>query len=130
MQRIMLKSKIHRAKITDANLYYEGSFTIDEDLLEMANILPYERVSVVNINNGERFDTYVIPGKRGSRQFCLNGAAARKGAIGDEVIVISYSIYTDEEIANYKPLIILLDQNNNVVEISHKTEANKLVMKE
>ncbi|MFN3307307.1 MAG: aspartate 1-decarboxylase [Candidatus Kapaibacteriota bacterium] len=129
MQRIMLKSKIHRAKITDANLYYEGSFTIDEDLLEVANILPYERVSVVNINNGERFDTYVIPGERGSRQFCLNGAAARKGAIGDEVIVISYSICTEEEIKNYKPIIVLLDHNNNVVEVSHKTEPNKIVIK-
>ncbi len=129
MQRIMLKSKIHRAKITDANLYYEGSFTIDEDLLEVANILPYERVSVVNINNGERFDTYVIPGERGSRQFCLNGAAARKGAIGDEVIVISYSIYTEDEIKNYEPIIVLLDQNNNIVEVSHKTEPYKIVNK-
>ncbi|MCX7908015.1 MAG: aspartate 1-decarboxylase [Ignavibacteria bacterium] len=129
MQRIMLKSKIHRAKITDANLYYEGSFTIDEELLEAANILPYEKVSVVNINNGERFDTYVIPGLRGKREFCLNGAAARKGAIGDEVIVISYSIYTEEELKNYKPLVVLLDQNNNIVEITDKTEANKIVSK-
>lgn len=127
MQRIMLKSKIHRAKITDANLYYEGSFTIDEELLEVANILPYERVSVVNINNGERFDTYVIPGERGSRQFCLNGAAARKGAIGDEVIVISYSIYTEEELKNYKPIVVFLDKDNNISQITDKTEPNKVV---
>jgi len=130
MQRIMLKSKIHRAKITDANLYYDGSFTIDEEILEIANILPYERVSVVNINNGERFDTYVIPGNRGKREFCLNGAAARKGAIGDEVIVISYSVYDEEELAHYKPLVVILDQNNNVVEITDKTEPNKLVRKD
>lgn len=127
MQREMLKSKIHRAKITNANLYYEGSFTIDEELLETAKILPYEKVTVVNINNGERFDTYVIPGKRGNREFCLNGAAARKGAIGDEVIVISYGIFSDEELKNYKPLIILLDENNNIAEITDRTEPNKEV---
>lgn len=129
MQRLMLKSKIHRAKITDANLYYEGSFTIDEEILEKANILPYEQVSVVNINNGERFETYVIPGKRGNRDFCLNGAAARKGATGDEVIIISYSILDEEELVNYKPLVILLDENNNIVEITNKTEPNKLIGK-
>ncbi|ROL56584.1 aspartate 1-decarboxylase [Bacteroidetes/Chlorobi group bacterium Naka2016] len=129
MQREMLKSKIHRAKITDANLYYEGSFTIDEELLEAGNILPYEKVSVVNINNGERFETYVIPGERGKRQFCLNGAAARKGAVGDEVIIISYAIYSEEELKNYKPLIVLLDENNNITEITHYTEPNKLVKK-
>ena len=82
MYRQLLKSKIHRARITEANLYYEGSFTVDEDILDEADLLPYEKVSVVNINNGERFETYVIPGKRGSRIFCLNGAAARKGAVG------------------------------------------------
>ncbi|MGB9770533.1 MAG: aspartate 1-decarboxylase [Candidatus Kapaibacteriota bacterium] len=129
MQRELLKSKIHRARITDANLYYEGSFTIDEELLEAANILPYEKVSVVNINNGERFDTYVIPGKRGSREFCLNGAAARKGAIGDEVIIISYGIYSEEELNNYKPLIVLLDDNNSIVEITDRTVPNKIIGK-
>lgn len=129
MQRIMLKSKIHRAKITDANLYYEGSFTIDEELLEVANILPYEKVSVVNINNGERLDTYVIPGVRGGRQFCLNGAAARKGAIGDEVIVISYSVFSEDELKDYKPIVVLLDKNNEISEISYKTEPNKIVPK-
>ncbi|MGB9913638.1 MAG: aspartate 1-decarboxylase [Candidatus Kapaibacteriota bacterium] len=129
MQRELLKSKIHRARITDANLYYEGSFTIDEELLEAANILPYEKVSVVNINNGERFDTYVIPGKRGSREFCLNGAAARKGAIGDEVIIISYGIYSEEELNNYKPLIVLLDDNNSIAEITDRTVPNKIIGK-
>jgi len=126
MQRTFLKSKIHRARITEANLYYEGSFTIDEEVLAEADILPYEKVSVVNINNGERFETYVIPGKAGNRDFCLNGAAARKGAVGDEVIIISYVNLNNEEINNHKPLILLLDKNNNIIEKSHSTEAKKL----
>ena len=125
MQRLMLKSKIHRAVLTNANLYYEGSFTIDSELLEEANMLPYEKVSVVNINNGARFETYVIPGERGKREFCLNGAAARKGAVGDEVIIISYSLMTDEEIKGYEPTIILVDKNNNIISKTHSTEANK-----
>lgn len=123
----MLKSKIHRVKITDANLYYEGSFTIDAEILEKANILPYEKVSIVNVNNGERFDTYVIPGEPGKRQFCLNGAAARKGAIGDEVIIISYSVLSEIELQSYKPLILLLDNQNNIVAITDKTEPNTIV---
>jgi len=126
MQRTFLKSKIHRARITEANLYYEGSFTIDEEVLAEADILPYEKVSVVNINNGERFETYVIPGKAGNRDFCLNGAAARKGAVGDEVIIISYVNLDKEEINNHKPLILLLDKNNNIVEKGYSTEAKKL----
>jgi len=125
----MLKSKIHRAIITDANLYYEGSFTIDEDILDEAGILPYEKVSVVNINNGERFETYVIPGTRGSGEFCLNGAAARKGQIGDEVIVISYILLDPEELIDYKPTIVLLDKNNRIIEITHETSAHKLINK-
>ncbi|MCX7736976.1 MAG: aspartate 1-decarboxylase [Candidatus Kapabacteria bacterium] len=126
MQRTFLKSKIHRARITEANLYYEGSFTIDEEILAEADILPYEKVSVVNINNGERFETYVIPGKAGNRDFCLNGAAARKGTIGDEVIIISYVNLDNEEITKHKPTILLLDKNNNIVEKSHNTEAKKI----
>ncbi len=125
MQRIMLKSKIHRARITDSNLYYEGSFTIDEEILEEANILANEQVSVVNINNGERFETYVIPGKRGGRDFCLNGAAARKGAIGDEMIIISYAHLNEEEIKTHQPTIILVDKNNNIIEKSHSVEPKK-----
>ena len=116
MTRTLLKSKIHRARLTEANLYYQGSFTIDEELLEKADILPYEQISVVNINNGERFETYAIKGERGSRVFCLNGAAARKGAVGDEVIIITYSQYTPEEIKNHKPTIVLVDKNNNIIE--------------
>jgi aspartate 1-decarboxylase len=123
----MLKSKIHRARITEANLYYEGSFTIDEDLMEMSDILPYEKISVVNVNNGERFETYAIAGKRGSRIFCLNGAAARKGQIGDEVIIISFINIEQSEIANHIPTIVFVDANNNPLEVSHSTEAQKLI---
>ena len=117
MQRTILKSKIHRATITDANLNYEGSLTVDTELLEVADILPYEKVSVVNINNGERLETYVIEGKPGSREICLNGAAARKGAAGDKIIIISYVTATVEEIASFKPTIILVDDNNNIKKI-------------
>jgi aspartate 1-decarboxylase len=124
MQRIMLKSKIHRARITDANLYYEGSFTIDEDLMDAAKIASYEKVAIVNINNGERFETYVIPGKRGSKTFCLNGAAARKGEVGDEVIIISYAILNEKEMQDHKPSIILVDKNNNIVEQKAINEPN------
>lgn len=122
MQRIMLKSKIHRARITEANLYYEGSLTIDEHLMEESNILSYEKVAVVNVNNGERFETYVIPGQRGSKVICLNGAAARKGAVGDEVIIISYSNVNEDELADYKPLMILVDENNNIKAKTYSAE--------
>jgi aspartate 1-decarboxylase len=122
MRRIMCKSKIHRAKITEANLYYEGSLTIDSDLLDAADILPYERVQVVNVNNGERFETYAIPGKRRSGTICLNGAAARLGQVGDEIIIITYGTYSEEEIKTYKPAVILLDKENKIVDIKRDTE--------
>ena len=122
----MFKSKIHRARITDANLYYEGSFTIDTEIMKEADFLPFEKVSVVNINNGERFETYVIPGEPGKREFCLNGAAARKGAIGDEVIIISYANVDEKELQDFKPTIILVDKNNDIVSKSHSVEANAL----
>jgi aspartate 1-decarboxylase len=112
MNRILCKSKIHRATITEANLHYEGSLTVDEDLMELSNIVPYEQVSVVNINNGERFETYVIKGKRGSGVMCLNGAAARKGAVGDQVIVISYGIFTEDECKKYQPTVVHVDKHN------------------
>jgi len=124
MQRIMFKSKIHRARITDSNLYYEGSFTIDTEIMTEADLLPYEKVSVVNINNGERFETYVIPGEHGKREFCLNGAAARKGTVGDEVIIISYANVDEKELENFKPTIILVDKNNDIISKTHSTEAN------
>jgi aspartate 1-decarboxylase len=124
MQRIMFKSKIHRAAITQAELHYEGSLTIDLDLMEAADLLAYEKVAVVNINNGERLETYVIPGERGSRTICLNGAAARKGAVGDRIIIISYATMSDEESKTYKPTIVLVNEQNEIVELSHSVEAN------
>lgn len=119
MLRNFLKSKIHQATITQAELYYEGSLTIDIELMETADIRPYEKVSVVDINNGERFETYVIPGKRGTGVMCVNGAAARLVSVGDLIIVMSYCQLNAEEIDNYKPLVVLLDKENHIKQISH-----------
>jgi aspartate 1-decarboxylase len=118
----MCKSKIHRARVTQAELYYEGSLTVDSDLLDAADILPYERVQVCNINNGERFETYIIPGKRRSGTICLNGAAARLGSVGDEIIIISYGTYNEQELKNFRPNVILLDKDNKIVDIKKDTE--------
>lgn len=123
MNRVMFKSKLHRARITQADLYYEGSLTIDEELMEAADLLAYEKVSVVNINNGERFETYVIPGARGGRDICLNGAAARKGHIGDEVIIISYTTMDDAAARTWQPTVVLVDRNNDVASVSKSVEA-------
>jgi aspartate 1-decarboxylase len=106
MQIEVLKSKIHRAVITEANLNYVGSITIDEDLMEAANIIENEKVQVVNVNNGERLETYVIKGKRGSGICCLNGPAARKGMVGDIVVIISYTSMDFEEAKKFKPWIV------------------------
>ncbi len=110
----VLKSKIHRATITDANLNYIGSITIDEDLMDAANLIENERVHIYNINNGERFETYVIKGSRGSRTIAVNGAAARKVAIGDMVIIVSYAMMDFEEAKKHKPHIIFPDKNNKL----------------
>jgi aspartate 1-decarboxylase len=118
----MCKSKIHRARVSEANLYYEGSLTVDSDLLDAADILPFERVQVVNVNNGERFETYAIPGKRRSGIVCLNGAAARLGHVGDEIIIITYGTYSPEELKTYKPTVILLDKENKIVDIRRDHE--------
>jgi len=123
MNRVMFKSKLHRARITQADLYYEGSLTIDQELMDAADLIAYEKVSVVNINNGERFETYVIPGAKGSRDICLNGAAARKGAVGDEIIIISYTTMPDVEARSYEPTVVLVDTNNDPISISHTVEA-------
>ena len=119
MQRTLLKSKIHRAKITDANLNYEGSLTIDSDLLEKADILPYEKIDVVNINNGHRFTTYVIEGKAGTGEICLNGAAARLGEIGDLIIIITYINLPEEEVRKHNPKILQVDANNRINSIQN-----------
>lgn len=117
MTREMFRTKIHRATVTMAELYYEGSITIDEELLKIADILPHEKVQVVNLNNGSRLDTYTLVGPAGSGMICLNGPAARLGAIGDEVIIIAYSQMSDEEARNHKPKIVLVDKENKVSKI-------------
>ena len=122
MKRIMFKTKIHRATITQAELHYEGSLTIDTELMDAADLLPYEKVSIVNINNGERLETYIIPGERGSKTICLNGAAARKGAVGDRIIIISYATMSEEEARSYKPTIVLVNEKNDIIELSHSIE--------
>lgn len=113
MRRNFLKSKIHRAKVTDANLEYEGSITIDAEILRAADILPYERVEVYNISNGQRFATYAIEGTPGKRDFCINGAAAHLTQPGDLVIIASYVDLESVEISSHKPRVILLDTKNN-----------------
>lgn len=111
----LLKSKIHRVKVTQAELNYVGSITIDEDLIEAANIIPNEKVQIVNNNNGARFETYVIKGERGSGIVCLNGAAARLAQVGDVIIIISYCQLPFDEAKNYKPLLVFPDENNRLV---------------
>lgn len=113
MQVHILKSKLHRVRVTEANLNYVGSITIDEDLMDAAHLLENEKVQVLNINNGERLETYVIKGKRGSGIICLNGPAARKALVGDEVIVIAYAIMTTEEAKTYKPVLVYPDSKTN-----------------
>ena len=113
----MFKGKLHRLTVTEADLYYEGSITLDAELLEAAKILPYEKVQVVNVNNGARLETYTIPAERGSRTVCLNGPAARLNAPGDEIIVISYAEMTPEEARSHRPRAVLVDKNNDPKEI-------------
>ncbi|MBI5098823.1 MAG: aspartate 1-decarboxylase [Nitrospirae bacterium] len=115
MLRCMLRAKIHRATVTDSNIAYEGSLTIDEALLTAAEIKPYEQVMISNLNNGERFETYVIPGKKNSGIICLNGPTARKGTVGDVIIIFSYGYYPEEDIRDFSPLIIKLDEKNRMV---------------
>jgi aspartate 1-decarboxylase len=114
MLRTMCKSKIHRATVTGADLNYIGSITIDPELMEAADLLEYEQVHVVNVNNGARFETYVIPGVPGAGEICLNGAAARLVHPGDKVIVISYGQYDDAEMASYRPTFIFVDEQNRI----------------
>ena len=115
MQIEVLKSKIHCCRVTEANLNYMGSITIDEDLMDAANLIAGERVYIVNNNNGERFDTYIIKGERGSGCICLNGAAARKVQVGDVVIIMSYAMMDFEEARHFTPIIVFPDQKTNQV---------------
>ncbi|HVB22948.1 MAG TPA: aspartate 1-decarboxylase [Ktedonobacteraceae bacterium] len=119
MQRTMCKGKIHRATVTQANLNYIGSITIDQDLLDAADIYPYEKVQVVNVNNGSRLETYAIAGARGSGVICLNGAAARMTAEGDIVIIISYGQFNEQEIRSLEPHIVFVDADNRITEAKH-----------
>lgn len=113
----LLKGKIHCATVTEANLQYMGSITIDEELMEQAGILPNERVQVVDNNNGARLETYTIPGPRGSGVVCLNGAAARCVQPGDVVIIMAYAFFTEEEARGYQPLVVMVDEKNKVREV-------------
>jgi aspartate 1-decarboxylase len=117
MNRTMLKSKIHRCRITDSDLHYVGSITVDEDLLEAADIREHEQVHVVDVDNGARFETYTIAGRRGSGEVKVNGAAARLVHTGDTVIVISYASYSDAELATYEPRVVHVDADNSIVTV-------------
>jgi aspartate 1-decarboxylase len=115
MQIQVLKSKIHRVKITQAELHYVGSITIDEDLMDAANLIENEKVQIVNVNNGERLETYVITGERGTGQVCMNGPAARKVQVGDVIIIISYAGMELEEAKKFKPVLIFPDEQNKLI---------------
>jgi aspartate 1-decarboxylase len=112
--RTMLRSKIHRARVTETNVSYEGSITIDPELLETADILPYERVEVLNVNNGARFSTYAIEGKSGSGEICINGAAARLATKDDIVIILSYESVTNEEVGKVRPIMVYVNTDNEI----------------
>ena len=127
MFRTLLGSKIHRAIVTQADLNYVGSITIDQDLLDAAGILVNEKVQVVNNNNGERFETYAISGERGSGVICLNGAAARLVQAGDVVIIMSYVTLSEPEISSHEPTVVLLDENNKIRDIIHYEPAQTIL---
>ena len=114
MERRMMKSKIHRARVTESNLDYEGSITIDEALLEKANIISYEQVDIYNVTNGERFTTYAIKGERNSGVICINGAAAHKGRKGDIIIIVTYGTYAEAELSAFKPRKVYVDDMNRI----------------
>ncbi len=127
MFRTLMYAKIHRARVTEANLDYVGSITIDEDILDAVGIVANEKVQVVNNNNGARFETYVIPGERGSGVFCLNGAAARLVQKGDVIIVISYVLVPEEKIAAHRPKIAIMDENNRIVQLIAEEPAHTVL---
>lgn len=118
MYRNMMKSKIHKARVTEANLHYVGSITIDSNLMEKADLFPNEKVQIVNNSNGARLETYVIAGEKDSGTICLNGAAARLVQVGDEIIIISYAVMSSEEIKSFTPKIVFVDEKNRVLNIA------------
>jgi aspartate 1-decarboxylase len=119
MFRTMMNGKIHRARVTEANLNYVGSITIDSDILDAVGMVPNEKVQIVNNNNGARFETYIIPGTRGSKIVCLNGAAARLVQEGDVVIIISYALVPEEKVATHEPKVAIMNEQNQIVELLH-----------
>jgi aspartate 1-decarboxylase len=122
MQRVMLKSKIHRATVTDSDLHYVGSITIDPDLVEAADIREHEQVHVVDVDNGARFETYTMAGKRGAGAICVNGAAARLVHTGDTIIVISYASYDERELDRYEPRVVHVDRGNRIIDVDAEVE--------
>ena len=126
MQIELLKSKIHRAHVTQAELHYVGSITIDENLMDAAGIIEYEKVDVVDIDNGSRLTTYAICGERGSGVICLNGAAARLVSVGDKVIIMSYCTVTEQEASDHKPTVLFVDERNRLVRLAHYEKHGKL----
>jgi aspartate 1-decarboxylase len=123
MLRLMLKSKVHRATVTEADLHYEGSLTLDEDLIDAAGLKPYEGIQVYNITNGHRFETYIILGERGSGTVCINGAAAHLASPGDLVIICSYAYMDETEVLTHKPRVVLLDARNRIKKLAHSQTA-------
>ncbi len=126
MQVTMLKGKIHRATVTQAELDYVGSITVDEKLLEKAGMLEYEKVQIVDVNNGNRFETYTIAGERGSGMICLNGAAARCVSVGDKVILMTYAQYDEEEAKTHKPKVVFVDEENKVSRLTNYEKHGRL----
>ena len=126
MQITMLKSKIHRATVTQSELNYVGSITIDEELMEAAGIFEYEKVQIADVDNGNRFETYVIAGERGSGVICLNGAAARCVKTGDKVIIMSYALMSPEEVKNNPPKVVFVDDENKITKVSHYEKHGQL----
>ena len=127
MIRTMLKCKIHRAKVTEAVLHYEGSITIDETLMEAAGLIEYEQVDIYNIDNGNRFSTYVIQGERDSGVICVNGAAARKVSKGDLLIIANYAAYDEKELADFRPTMVYVDGQNRITSVKRKVESESQV---
>ncbi|WP_430533967.1 aspartate 1-decarboxylase [Listeria rocourtiae] len=127
MMRSMMYGKIHRATVTEANLNYVGSITIDEAILEAVDMLPNEKVQIVNNNNGARLETYIIPGERNSGIICLNGAAARMTQVGDTVIIMAYGIFSEEEVASHQPKIVVLNDDNEIVKTLPEEKAQTVL---
>lgn len=127
MRREMLRAKVHRATVTETNLQYEGSLTLDASLMSAAGMVPYERIDVYNVNSGERFSTYLIPGEPGSGVACVNGAAAHLARKGDRIIIAAYALLEDAEIPRHRPTVVLVDPANRIKEVRHEIAAGTLV---